>query len=65
MHPFSTPWKNVFRGQRKGAPGTNGLMRDQTSLNRNIVSAPLFDKPSDKDTFKWQQRYSNPQRLSL
>ena len=33
MHPFSTPWKHqktlrfsdVFRGQRKGALGTNGL----------------------------------------
>ena len=33
MHPFSVPWKyqktlrfsDVFRGQRKGALGTNGL----------------------------------------
>ena len=35
MHPFSTPWKHqktvrfsdVFRGQRKGALGTNGLRK--------------------------------------
>ena len=26
MHLFSTAWKKVFRGYRKGALGTNGLM---------------------------------------
>ena len=34
MHPFSTPWKDkktirfsdVFRGERKGTLGTNGLI---------------------------------------
>ena len=39
MHPFSTPWKrqktlrfsDVFRGERKGALGTNGLIMEEFS----------------------------------
>ena len=39
MHPFSTPWKHektvrfsdVFREQRKGALGTNGLNRNKVN----------------------------------
>ena len=48
MHPFSTPWKHqktlrfsdIFRGQKKGALGTNGLMDYQIHL-QHIVRTDL------------------------
>ena len=50
MHPFSTPWKHqkterfsdVFRGLRKGALGTNGLM--QISLRGFRTDGRRFSK---------------------
>ena len=47
MHPFSTPWKlqktvrfpNVFRGQRRGALGTNGLANEINSSNLSFQAA--------------------------
>ena len=53
MHPFSSPWKHqktvrfsdVFRGQRKGALGTNGLIINDYVIYRkgfNWVSFPNF-----------------------
>ena len=57
MHPFSIPWKNqktlrfsdVFRGFRKGALGTNGLMANEMmkQWNKNM----WFQKFSIKDFF--------------
>ena len=40
MYPFSTPWKlektvrfsDVFRGKRKGALGTNTLIKNETKI---------------------------------
>ena len=44
MHPFSTSWKHqknlrfsdVFRGKRKGALGTNGLIRSLSGIFKNV-----------------------------
>ena len=59
MHPFSTPWKHqktvrfsdVFREQRKGALGANGLNRNKLNdpkISRLFLSSSmLFFKKDD------------------
>ena len=67
MYPFSIPWKHqktvrysdVFRGQRKGALGTDALTEE--NKNNSTVIKELFTNPT---LFLLHKKYSFPLRIS-